>query len=166
MSVVSGTIILGALQDGYFIYLYQTAQNHTAAWRSLSFIPLFIHGWLVSWALLQAFLLTPDQHYSRYLSATVANSMFVGIGSALTIGLFVRFSQLVPTTFADRCDVQVSAVISSMAGSSLWYSYVDLRTILETLESQYAANNVNSSDLVQLLPTYQTFLDKASYYTV
>lgn len=166
MSVVSGTIILGALQDGYFIYLYQAAQNHTAAWRSLSFIPLFIHGWLVSWALLQAFLLTPDQHYSRYLSATVANSLFVGIGFALTIGLFVRPSQLLTTTLTNGGEVQVSAVISSMAGSSLWYSYVDLRTVLETLEPQYTNNNVNINDLAQLLPTYQIFLDKASYYAV
>ena len=48
-----------------------------------------MNGWIVSWASLQSYLLTPDQHNRTLLSATVANSLYVGGGVAMTVALFV-----------------------------------------------------------------------------
>lgn len=89
LAILSGAVILGRLQDSWFVYLYQSSQAESIAWRSFCYIPLVLHAWLVSWALLQAFLLTPDQHDSHLLSARVANTLFLGVGSVLAIALLV-----------------------------------------------------------------------------
>lgn len=89
MSFISGGVILGHIQDGYSVYLKHAPQDRTSCWRSLAFIPLFVHGWIVSWAIFQAFLLTPDQHDHHLFSAVVANTCFVGGGAILLIGMVV-----------------------------------------------------------------------------
>lgn len=89
-SIVSTAVIVGHLQNEYYVYWNHGSQANTAAWRSLSWIPLFVHCWFLSWASLQSFLLTPDQHNKHLLTARVANSLFVGGGILMTITLFVR----------------------------------------------------------------------------
>lgn len=42
MAIISSSIILGHINDGYVVYLEHAPQTYTAAWRSLSFLPLFI----------------------------------------------------------------------------------------------------------------------------
>lgn len=89
MAIVSGGVLVGRLQDSWFVYLYNAPQAQMMVWRSFNYLPLVVHGWLVSWALLQAFLLTPDQHDSHLLSARVANFLFLGIGGVIGVGLLV-----------------------------------------------------------------------------
>ncbi|KAK4054019.1 hypothetical protein OIO90_003664 [Microbotryomycetes sp. JL221] len=83
LTLINVVVEFGYFQDVWSVSFAQGNQRQSASWRNLAFIPLFIHGWIVTWGSLQAFLLTTDHHHRQILSPRITNVLFVGVGMIL-----------------------------------------------------------------------------------
>ncbi|KAK4057514.1 hypothetical protein OIO90_001583 [Microbotryomycetes sp. JL221] len=84
MSIIVGAVSIAYLSDVYNVYVDKGSQTNTSAWRAYIFLPLFAHGWIISWGGLQALILTTDHKHGPLMTARVANALFVGGGIILT----------------------------------------------------------------------------------
>lgn len=99
MSIICLLLLLGTIWSSYNISIQHGTQKWAAAWHSFPSLVFVMHGWLVSWGQLQAYILTPDQA-SGIRSPGLANSLFVGIGGALAAGVIVCHQLFQPPAFA------------------------------------------------------------------
>ncbi|KAM0786784.1 hypothetical protein ACM66B_002218 [Microbotryomycetes sp. NB124-2] len=84
MSIIVGACAIAYLTDFYSVYVDRGSQSNTSAWRAYIFLPLFAHGWIISWGGLQALILTTDHRKGPLMTARTANTLFVGGGILLT----------------------------------------------------------------------------------
>ncbi|KAK4052695.1 hypothetical protein OIV83_001982 [Microbotryomycetes sp. JL201] len=84
MSIIVGACAIAYLTDFYNVYVERGSQSNTSAWRAYIFLPLFAHGWIISWGGLQALILTTDHRKAPLMTARMANTLFVGGGILLT----------------------------------------------------------------------------------
>lgn len=89
LGIVSGAAIIGHLYSAYLVFFMHTGEREAIAWRSTAWVPLAIHSWVISWAVFQGFILTPTSTGAN-ISPFVANTLFVGLGGLLLVGLIVR----------------------------------------------------------------------------
>lgn len=103
-------------------------------------------GWLITWASLQASLLTTDHHARQILSPRVANALFVVLGlSLLTVST-------------------VMAAINIMGGNALWHGYTVIEAGLKKFEREWVPGESELPKIVTLLPELNGLMNSAGYY--
>ncbi|KAI5476019.1 hypothetical protein MNV49_000491 [Pseudohyphozyma bogoriensis] len=112
LSLITFPVLYGYIHATWTVYLDHGSQATLTAWFSLPAFGFILHGWLVAWGLLQAYLLTPDYSDKSVVSARVANAVFVGGGAVLCLG------------------VLAAGILNSVRGHTVWVAYRAVRTRL------------------------------------
>ncbi|KAM0745858.1 hypothetical protein T439DRAFT_151435 [Meredithblackwellia eburnea MCA 4105] len=143
LSVTNLVLFIIYINDCWLVYISNQPPSHTAGWRALPTFFVVFQGWLVSWGLLQAYLLTPERSGQKYLTATVANSLFVAGG--LVLGAAVL----------------ATAILNLLAGKELFRQFESLSAVLVSLESQWTGTETDLTSLLKLAPMLKS-INKAS----
>ncbi|GAA5857530.1 hypothetical protein JCM8547_009324 [Rhodosporidiobolus lusitaniae] len=114
LTIVSGSIFLS-----HTIVDWRWAFGHgsyavVAPIRLVTWTVLFLQLWIVSWASLQSFIITAgdNQRIMRWVIPLVANTIFIGLGLALTILLLF------------------SLIYASVMSKKLWRSYSEFGQVV------------------------------------
>ncbi|KAK4048675.1 hypothetical protein OIV83_004645 [Microbotryomycetes sp. JL201] len=142
-TLLNCAVQFGYLQDIWSVSILGQSQAQSTSWRSLSFIPLFVHGWVVCWASLQSFLLTTDHHHKQLLSPKLANLLFVGLGAVL---------------FFASLGVAIANIATN---NKLFDTYTALLRQLRTNEAAWRPSDNYLVQLVNLSPQIQKLLQNA-----
>lgn len=102
---------------------------------------------MISWAIFQSFLLTPDQHDRQLFSARVANSIFIGGGLTLFVGMLS------------------TALISTISGDILWTKAAIVVGKLEAYESTYTGGGLTLAAIEELAPYLAPLQNAVNTYT-
>ncbi|KAM0789917.1 hypothetical protein ACM66B_006758 [Microbotryomycetes sp. NB124-2] len=143
MALCTCAIEFGYFQDIWSVSILGGSQANSTAWRNLAFIPLFIHGWIITWGSLQAFLLTTDHHHRQLLPPMLANVLFVGLGSILFLACIGV------------------AVANIVYGNKLLATYNGLLGQLTANEAAWQPSDNYLVQLVSLSPRIQKLLAQA-----
>lgn len=147
-AVVTGIVMIAALDDVKEVTLDGGPVNQFSGWRSFATVPLLVQAWLVTWGSLQAFILTTTQTDKRILSPRVVNGLFVGGGVVLFGGLVA------------------AAVVNTLSGNSVWHEYVAIQARLATLAAGWSADQSPADQLApasSLVPLMAHLTDLTNY---
>ncbi|KAI5480432.1 hypothetical protein MNV49_000585 [Pseudohyphozyma bogoriensis] len=84
------TLFVGIIHALFTVFFHNAPETNITGWFTFPMISMVVHGWIVAWGLVQAFLLTPDQ--ARLVPARAANIVFLGGGSLLLTALIISAS--------------------------------------------------------------------------
>lgn len=89
LSIINLSAQLAYTYTNYSVYADHASQSHLYEWRALPTFSLLIQGWLLSWGLLQAYVLTQEKYDLAFRPRTL-NWLFVGGGVAVCSAVLVR----------------------------------------------------------------------------
>ncbi|KAK4055388.1 hypothetical protein OIO90_003226 [Microbotryomycetes sp. JL221] len=125
------------------VYIYRSSQRHSWGLRSFQFLPIFVTGWMISAGLVQSYLLTMAETRKSRLSPSLIN------WTVIIVGIVLLFWQL------------GLGIWSTVRGWQLW----DLYPIAQAEFERYRAEGrTDLSAIVELLPLYRAFLERADLY--
>ncbi|ORY92682.1 hypothetical protein BCR35DRAFT_6005 [Leucosporidium creatinivorum] len=143
-------ILLAHLQDEFDTTFDGAAKDQTGVWRIAPWSVLFFQCWMVSFASLQAFVLSADQGAIRFFTPRIANTVFVVVGVAAAICL-ITFDAL-----------------TAIRDLDMWAHFVDLSDELRTSAANWsggAADSVLAERATTLWSQYFEDLRAAVDYT-
>ncbi|KAM0753665.1 hypothetical protein T439DRAFT_160529 [Meredithblackwellia eburnea MCA 4105] len=152
LSIICLVFVLGALQDCWTVYLHHGSQIRSGGWRTLTSLPFGVHGWLLAWGQLQAFLLTPDHITAIIFPPLVANILFLGLGGFLALGLLI------------------SSIFMTIASVNIWKQFEAVQGALTTLQASWTGTLdinglINVQQLLTDVTTRENQLKNASRWT-
>ncbi|KAK4052301.1 hypothetical protein OIO90_004382 [Microbotryomycetes sp. JL221] len=112
-SIITAAVMIGYNLNCYRTFVFRQYLSRAYMWRGLVYLPLVVHGWVSSWANLQAAVLSSQRAANNHvLSPRLANGIYVGVFVILIVPLIVL------------------PVYSAYAWSKFWGMAEELRDIL------------------------------------
>ncbi|ORY85964.1 hypothetical protein BCR35DRAFT_48611 [Leucosporidium creatinivorum] len=119
-AAIASLIIIGYLNNSRRTLILHIYMERAYFWRSLVWLPMFVHGWISSWSNLQAAILSSQRAAQTHLlSPRLANSLYVGV----LVGIIIV--------------VVVLDVYSAWSWVHFWRQVLVLRDILVAGQANY-----------------------------
>ncbi|GAA5997641.1 uncharacterized protein JCM10292_000990 [Rhodotorula paludigena] len=144
-SIITTAVLIGQLYDVWNTYIEHGSQSGSAGIRTWATLPLFMQGWLMPWAALQASILASEHDNKAILSPRVANGLFAGLGGFFFLGLIA------------------SNVVNTIAGERVWSQYEKAYGLLSRFEAEWTPTTNVVVPLLQVGPELQELNRRADY---
>ncbi|GAA6055707.1 hypothetical protein JCM3770_001031 [Rhodotorula araucariae] len=129
-SLITAVVLVGQLYDIYRTFVEHGSQSQSAAIRTWATLPIFMQGWLMPWASLQASILASEHDNKPLLSPRLANVLFAGVGGLFFLGLVA------------------SNIVNTVAGTKVWEQFEEIYRAMGLYEAEWTPS---SNTIVPLL---------------
>ncbi|BGP52039.1 hypothetical protein JCM10450v2_008010 [Rhodotorula kratochvilovae] len=144
-SLITAAVFIGQIYDIYHAFIQQGSQSQSAAIRTWATLPLFMQGWLMPWASLQASILASEADNKPLLSARVANVLFAGVGGLFFLGLVA------------------SNIVNTIAGSNVWHQFEKIYSAMGRYEEAWTPTSDAITPLLALNGELQELTRRVEY---